>query len=149
MLFILCGEGAARERLMRMGKDLSNVRWLPLQPLEQFNELLNLADIHLLPQRAGVADLVMPSKLLGMLASGRPILATAQSGTQLAEVVSSCGKVVEPGNAAEVVKSLLELLRDPEARRRLGSDARSAAKAWDKSAVLRQFESRLQALCNR
>jgi hypothetical protein len=39
---------------------------------QRLNELLNLADIHLLPQNARAADLVMPSKLTGMLASGRP-----------------------------------------------------------------------------
>ena len=74
LLFVICGEGVARERLKQMGGDLRNVRWLPLQPMEKLNELLNLADVHLLPQRADVADLVMPSKLLGMLASGRPVL---------------------------------------------------------------------------
>ena len=65
---------------------------------------------------ADVADLVMSSKLFGRLASGRPVLATAHPGTQLAKVVSSCGKVVEPGNAQEVVQGLLELLHSPQAR---------------------------------
>ena len=149
LLFILCGEGAARERLIRMGTDLPNVRWLTLQPIEQLNELLNLADVHLLPQRADVADLVMPSKLLGMLASGRPVLATAHPGTQLAKVVSSCGKVVEPGNAQAVVQGLLELLHAPLQREQLGSAARQAARAWDKTNVLRDFEGQLQVLCNK
>ena len=147
ILFVLCGEGAARERLMRLGGDLRNVRWLPLQPMAKLNELLNLADVHLLPQRADVADLVMPSKLLGMLASGRPVLATAHSGTQLAKVVSSCGKVVEPGNAQDIAQGLLELLHSPQARATLGTAARQAAQAWDKTNVLRRFESKLQELC--
>ena len=149
LLFVLCGEGAARERLMQMGAGLRNVHWLPLQPVEQLNELLNLADVHMLPQRADVADLVMPSKLLGMLASGRPVLATAHPGTQLAEVVSSCGKVVEPGNAQVVAQGLLEFLHAPQQRVLLGIAARQAAKAWDKTHVLRDFEGQLQALCNK
>lgn len=148
LLFVLCGEGGARERLMRTGKELNNVRWLPLQPVEKLNELLNLADVHLLPQRAEVADLVMPSKLLGMLASGRPILVTAHPGTQLAKMVSSCGKVVEPGNAREVAQGLLELLHAPQERERLGVEARRAAQVWDKSSVLRSFENQLLAICN-
>lgn len=149
LTFVLCGEGATRERLMQMGKDLHNVRWLPLQPVEQLNELLNLADVHLLPQSADVTDLVMPSKLLGMLASGRPVLATAYPGTQLAKVVSSCGKVVEPGNAQEVAQGLLEFLHAPQQRRLLGVAARNAAKAWDKDNVLRGFENQLHSLCNK
>jgi colanic acid biosynthesis glycosyl transferase WcaI len=148
LLFVLCGAGGARERLMRTGKELNNVRWLPLQPAEKLNELLNLADVHLLPQRAEVADLVMPSKLLGMLASGRPILVTAHPGTQLAKMVSSCGKVVEPGNAREVAQGLLELLHAPQERERLGAEARRAAQAWDKSSVLCAFENQLLAMRN-
>lgn len=148
LLIVLCGEGVVKKRLMQIGAGLHNVRWLPLQPMEKLNELLNLADIHLLPQQADIADLVMPSKLLGMLASGRPILATAYPGTQLAEVVSSCGKVVEPGNAQGVVQGLLELLRSPQERATLGSAAHQAAQAWDKANVLRSFECQLQDLCN-
>ena len=148
LLFVLCGEGPAREGLMQMGAGMSNVRWLPLQPIENLNELLNLADVHLLPQRADVADLVMPSKLFGMLASGRPILATAHSGTQLAKMVSSCGKVVEPGNTQAVAQGLLELLHSPQVRAALGSAARRAAQAWDKEKVLSGFEIQLQELCN-
>jgi len=147
LLFVLCGAGAARERLMQIGTGLHNVRWLSLQPMKKLNELLNLADVHLLPQRADTADLVMPSKLLGMLASGRPVLATAHPGTQLAKMVSSCGKVVEPGNAQEVAQGLLELLHAPQERKRLGMEARKAAQAWDKSSVLHGFENQLLVMC--
>lgn len=148
LLFVLCGAGAARERLMQAGTGLNNVRWLPLQPAEKMNELLNLADVHLLPQRADAADLVMPSKLLGMLASGRPVLATAHPGTELAKMVSSCGKVVEPGNAPQVVQGLLDLLHAPQERERLGAEARKAAYAWNKASVLQGFETQLLAKSN-
>jgi colanic acid biosynthesis glycosyl transferase WcaI len=148
LLFVICGAGAARERLMQTGTELNNVRWLPLQPVEKLNEMLNLADVHLLPQRAEVADLVMPSKLLGMLASGRPVLATAHPLTQLAKMVSSCGKVVQPGNAREIAQALLELMRAPQERERLGMEARKASQAWDKLSVLHGFENQLIALCN-
>ena len=73
---------------------LPNVRWMPLQPLERWGELLTMADIHLLPQRADAADLVMPSMLNGMLASSRPVVATARAGMEVANVVAGCGMVV-------------------------------------------------------
>ena len=76
-------------------------------------------------------------------------MATAHTGTQLAKVVSSCGKVVEPGNAQEVVRGLLELLQAPQKREQLGAAARQAAKAWDKTNVLRDFENQLHGLCNK
>ncbi len=90
--FVFCGDGAYRDALAGLSARLPNVHWLPLQPMERLNDLLNLADIHLLPQCAGVADLMMPSKLTGILASGRPVVTTATEGTQLAE----CLRVVGP-----------------------------------------------------
>ena len=80
---VFCGEGPFRKDLEDATKDSCNVSFLYLQPVEKLNELLNLADIHVLPQRLGAADLVMPSKLTGMLASGRPVAVTASPGTQL------------------------------------------------------------------
>jgi len=76
IIFVLCGDGAERENLMNQAHSLKNIKFMPLQPIEKFNELLNMANVHLLPQREDAASLVMPSKLGGMLASGCPILAT-------------------------------------------------------------------------
>ena len=148
LLFVLCGDGAARKRLMQLAMDLPNVRWISLQPLEKLNDLLNLADVHLLPQKAGVADLVMPSKLLGMLASGRPVLVTADPETQLAKMVSLCGKVVEPGNTSQFAQELEALARAPREREKMGKIARLRIKAWDKGVILGEFEQHLQKLCS-
>ncbi|MEJ1964432.1 MAG: WcaI family glycosyltransferase [Gammaproteobacteria bacterium] len=74
-LFMLCGDGAARARIERAADGLTNVRFIPLQPVERLNELLNLADIHLLPQREDTEGLVMPSKLTAIMASGKPVVA--------------------------------------------------------------------------
>ena len=63
-------------------------------------------------------------------------------------MVSSCGKVVEPGNTQAVAQGLLELLHSPQVRAALGSAARRAAQAWDKEKVLSGFEIQLQELCN-
>ena len=98
--FVFCGNGAGRADLMERCASLRNVHFLELQPIERLNELLAMADVHLLPQRADAADLVMPSKLTGMLASGRPVLATAHAGTELASVVQGCGVVVPPEDPA-------------------------------------------------
>jgi len=144
LLFLLCGEGAARAALEARAAGLPNVRWLPLQPAEKLNALLNVADIHLLPQRADAADLVMPSKLTGMLASGRPVVATAHAGTGLAKVVNQCGVVTPPGNTEAFVEALGELERHAIARRALGSAARRYAEQHlHKDAVLARFEREL------
>jgi putative colanic acid biosynthesis glycosyltransferase WcaI len=136
-LFLLCGDGAAREELEAQSGTLPNVRFLTLQPLERFNELLNLADIHLLPQRADAEDLVMPSKLTAMLASGRPVIATARVGSQVAEVVGGCGQVVMPGDRQAFLAAVQRLGRSPEERQRLGLAGRTfAVEHWSKYRVL-------------
>lgn len=142
--FVLCGDGAARPRLQAAYADLPNVRWLPLQPLEKLNDLLNAADLHLLPQRADVEDLVMPSKLTGMLASGRPVVATARQGSQIAEALLDCGVVVEPGDVESFVRVILELTEDKGRRTELGGRAREYALAnLSKESVLLAFERQL------
>ena len=142
--FVMCGHGAAYERLFNMANGLHNVLWLPLQPLDKLNALLNMADIHLLPQKAGAADLVMPSKLTGMLASGRPVLATAMSNTQIAEVLQDSGVIVPP-EAIDLFVDAIEMLAEDAAERyRLGNNAREyAEKQLGLEAIMLRFESSL------
>ena len=144
--FVLCGNGPARDDLMKRCAGLPRVRFIDLQPLERLGDLLGLADIHLLPQRADAADLVMPSKLTGMLSSGRPVIATAHADTELGKVVMACGSVVEPENAVALADCIQWLASEPEVRRDMGLRARAyAEEKISRGAVLRQFESDLQA----
>ncbi len=146
---VLCGEGAARQRLQDGARGLSNVRFLPLQPLERLGDLLNLADVHLLPQRADAADLVMPSKLGGMLATGRPVVAGAHAGTQVAMAVADCGIVVPPDDGQAMAVGLRALAADSEKRTQLGGVARKKALAeWDKDGILGRLESTLKTKIN-
>ena len=147
LVWVFCGEGAGRCDLEAACTGLKNVRFLPLQPLVRLSELLNLADIHLLPQRGDAADLVMPSKLTGMLASGRPVVATARLGTEVAEVVSGCGISVEPESTDAFVKAVVDLASAPDQRRALGQVAREYAEAHlGRDALLARFETELKSL---
>lgn len=145
--FIFCGDGAYRAPLERAVDGADNVSFLPLQPVERLNALLNTADIHLLPQRAGAADLVMPSKLTGMLASGRPVVATAAAGTQIARALEGRGHVVEPGDVGGLVRAVEELADDAALRREMGCAARRyAERELARDAVLKRFERALEHL---
>jgi colanic acid biosynthesis glycosyl transferase WcaI len=149
LVFVLCGNGAGKADLMNACQGLANVLFLDLQPLERLSELLGLADMHLLPQRADAADLVMPSKLTGMLASGRAVIATAAPGTELAMVVeekAQCGVVVPPEDAGALAGALLALAHDPERRAVMGANGRAyAERELDKETVLLRFEQDLMA----
>ena len=147
--FVFCGDGSYRQVFVEKAKGLSNVTILPFQPSERLNDLLNLADIHLLPQRAGAADLVMPSKLTGMLASGRPVLATATPGTELASAVLGHGIVVPPGDLNAFVSALLDLAADGDLRQTLGHAARKyAVSHLNRDDILRRFEHSMLNACD-
>lgn len=142
--FVLCGRGVEYEELKATTAGLPNVSWLPLQPYERLHELLGLADVHLLPQKATAADLVMPSKLPSMLASGRPVLATAEPGTEVARAVEGCGEVVPPASVSAFVAALEGLAARPDLRAQYGAAARERALAhYSREAILRQFEALL------
>jgi colanic acid biosynthesis glycosyl transferase WcaI len=142
--FVLCGDGSERKRLRTLAAGLPNVRWLPLQPRERLGDLLHFADIHLLPQLASVTSDVLPSKLTGMLASGRPVVATVSTGTAIADVVERCGIVVPPENPAALADALLKLGRNEPLMRRLGIAARSYAELHtDHDRILAAFEQQL------
>jgi colanic acid biosynthesis glycosyl transferase WcaI len=147
LVFVLCGNGPERANLERQCEGLVNVRFLDLQPLEHFGKLLATADIHLLPQQSNAADLVMPSKLAGMLASGRPVVATCAEGTEIECVVQGRGLVVPPGDAEALARAVTQLAADEELRIRLGAAARAYAEehlAFD--TIMARFEQALEDL---
>lgn len=147
IVFAFVGAGSALVDLKALAEGLDQVRWMPLQPIELLNELLNAADIHVLPQRADAADLVMPSKLTGMLASGRPVIGTAAAPTQLGKVLDECGLRVEPGCASALSQAIAQLTTQPDEQHRLGELGRQYALTHlAHEAVLGGFEEGLRQL---
>jgi colanic acid biosynthesis glycosyl transferase WcaI len=147
LVWLLAGEGPTKAGLVHATEGFSQVIHLPLQPAERMNDWLNAADIHLLPQKAGAADLVLPSKLLGMLASGRPVVATSTPGSELAELATEAGACTAPGDPEAFADVLRHLIADPEQRLMAGKRARKLAEErFGKDAVLEHFEQNLLSL---
>jgi colanic acid biosynthesis glycosyl transferase WcaI len=124
---VICGEGPGKPKLKEAANGFSNIHFLSVQPAGSLNELLNMADIHVLPQKAGAADLVMPSKLLGMLASGRSVIASCQEGSELYEIVKNIGLTALPENPADLADKILTLESDKALRQELGTRGREYA----------------------
>jgi colanic acid biosynthesis glycosyl transferase WcaI len=144
--FLFCGQGLGRSALVNACGALERVHWLPLQPADRLADLLNIADVHLLPQQRVSADLMMPSKLTGMLASGRPVLATADPGTELAAWIDGCGRLVAPGDGAALAQALVIMSQNRLQCRQLGHEARlRAVKHLSRDAVLRAFYGEMEA----
>ena len=127
--FIVAGEGANRDELQAEAQRLGvrRLRLLPLAPASRLAEFLSAADLHCVPQRRDAAETVMPSKLLNLMATARPVVTTADPGTSLYEAVSltGCGLVVEPDNAAALADGIRRLASDAAWRRRCGSAGRT------------------------
>ena len=141
LIWLLAGEGPTKAELVRDTVGLINVIHLPLQPEERMNDWLNLADIHLLPQKANAADLVLPSKLLGILASGRPLVASTPMGSELGLLAEQAGIRVEPGDSGGFSKAIGELVSNREKRMQLGANGRHLAEEkFGRDTVLVQLE---------
>ena len=146
LAFVICGEGPNRARLEALAAGLSNVQFHDLQPAGRMGELLGLAAVHLLPQIAGAADLVLPSKLANMLGSGRPVVATALPGTGLHAEVDGCGISVPPGDARALADAIVALVDDPVRAAELSVAARArAAERWSQPAVIARLAAALRA----
>jgi len=147
IVFVICGAGPNRAVLAQLAQELANVQLHELQPACRMGALLAMADLHLLPQIAGAADLVLPSKLTNMLASGRPVIATAAPGTGLYAEVAGCGLLAPPGDAAALAEAVLQLADDPAMRVTLGAAAQvRAIERWSKDAIITRMERTLAAI---
>ncbi|TDH20822.1 colanic acid biosynthesis glycosyltransferase WcaI [Segetibacter sp. 3557_3] len=100
--FIICGSGPYKTTLeaLKNKLNLQNVVFLPLKPVEELNRFLNLADFHLVIQKANAGDLLLPSKLTTILAVGGISIVTASAGTSLYSIVKEnrIGILTEPDN---------------------------------------------------
>ncbi|HEY5225157.1 MAG TPA: WcaI family glycosyltransferase [Methylovirgula sp.] len=141
IVFVIAGDGPEKQRLLARYGGLPNVRFLALQPESRLCELLNLADLHVLPQSEGIADLVLPSKLGGMLASGKPILVTADAGTELFDVLQGAALIVPVGDKDAVARAIIALAegRSPPLLR---NDAKLVGQ-FSRANCLRQMHSLL------
>jgi colanic acid biosynthesis glycosyl transferase WcaI len=145
--FVIVGSGGAKKRLKKSAKEMGliNLSFFPLQAYEDLSKLLAIADVHLVLQKKEASDLVMPSKLTGILSAGGLALITASPDTTLYEVVKKydMGILIEPGSNDALYDGIKECieLKDPD---RIKSNARKYAIEYlAKESVLGKFETNL------
>ena len=100
--FIICGSGPYKQQLLDLAASMNihNIRFFPIQPIEKFNRFLNMADVHLVIQKSHAGDLVMPSKLVTILAIGGLALITADEASGLYSLIKehNMGLLVKADN---------------------------------------------------
>ena len=140
-LFVIVGQGGGKARLEKLAAErgLENVKFLPLQSYEDLPALLAIADCHLVIQKRGAADAVLPSKLTNILAVGGNAVITAEAATELGQLCQD-----NPGIAVcvtpESVPALVEGIEQALMMPKQNTVARTwAERALDKEHVLNQF----------
>lgn len=151
IMFLLIGEGSAKEGLVQRAKELGlrNVMFNPPQPPEDFPALLALADVHLVIQKKGVAEAFMPSKLTGILAVGGTAIITADEDTELGRLVKNnpgIAVLVPPENQGLFQEALRTELSNDRNGARINPVARKYAERYlATDGILSQFEKVLTA----
>jgi glycosyltransferase involved in cell wall biosynthesis len=151
IIFALIGEGARKqwleERALAMG--LPNVIFMPYQPLENLAESLSAADLHLIPLAPGTAGCLVPSKLYGIIAAGRPFIAMMEENAEVAQIArkEAVGFVVRPGDVEGLVRAIREAADAPPRLKQMGVRARRLAELrFDRIKVTSRFGSVLDKL---
>ncbi len=129
--FVFIGSGVKKpwlEKFVRE-RDLSCVDIVSPRPRDLLCDLLNAADIALLGVVAGMRGVSVPSRLYNILAAGKPVVAIAEPGSEVARVVleESIGWVVDPGDTHRLAGVLAEARSRPDLLRPMGERARAAA----------------------
>lgn len=149
VVFVINGGGSARAGLEQAAAGLPNVRFVPMQPKARLPEVAAAADLHVVPLRTGLARSSVPSKLYTILASGRPVVASVDPGTEVARTVEAAGAglAVPPDDPEAFTKAVERLVHAPEERRAMGASARRFVEAWaSPAAVADSYEALFREL---
>lgn len=146
MIFV--GEGAAREKILRLAGGCPRIRLFPFRPVEEVPYVLAAGDVHLVTMRRGLDGLVVPSKFYGIVAAGRPVLALVPRTSDIARIVerSGCGVVVDPEDASSLAAVLRDLLHHRERVEEMARCARVIARQFVLDRHLERFVSLIEQI---
>lgn len=150
---VFVGEGVKKPVLQEQVRRLrlTNVRFLPYQPQARLTESFATADVFVVSLKAGLSGYIVPSKLYGILAAGRPYVSSVEEDSEVVHIARAydCGLVAEPGKPRSLAEQVLALYHDRARAQRMGTNARRAAADFDRrdhvSAYARLFRELLQA----
>jgi glycosyltransferase involved in cell wall biosynthesis len=149
-LFLFIGEGARRAEAEDDAKGLPNVRFLPYQSREQLAQSLSAADVHLASLAGGLEGLLVPSKLYGVLAAGRPLFYVGPRDCELSAVIreAQLGWEGRPGDVEGLAAALSRAVADREGTRLAGERARREfERVYDRPLATRRWRAVLAEAC--
>lgn len=125
--FIIFGKGVHEDKYRKMASKLENISFFPIQPYSEVSYVYSLGDVSIVPCKKGFGGSAMPSKTWSIMATGTPVLASYDSGTDLERLILSeqVGLFSEADDVESLVKSILELYSSPERKDKMGFNARN------------------------
>lgn len=151
--FLLVGSGFGRARLEAevRRRGLQNVVFRPLQPRERLAQSLSAPDLHLISLQPQLEPYVVPSKLYGIMAAGRPAIFIGAEGGEVATALREhgCGETVTIGAGADLAGRIIALREDTSRRMEMGAKARRAfERRHRRDAAIEKWVEILGALAN-
>ncbi len=150
--FIVVGDGAKKDWLVKKIKNFKNVKYYPPVSYEELPDLLCSADLHILFQKDKVVDTVMPSKLLGMMASAKPSLVTGNLKSEVAKVLkeSKGGEFLESNDINKISNFIEKLNNNKNQIQIYGNNARQyVIKYFSKNKVLENLKNKIEEIINK
>jgi colanic acid biosynthesis glycosyl transferase WcaI len=153
ILFLLIGEGRGLARVRREIEDrrLPNLRLLPWQPADRLAESLGAADLHLASMDERAEGMLVPSKVAGALAAGRPCILLGSAGSAAARLIvdHGCGSVLSPGDGQGLARAIMVHATDPHFHAGACARASAAALTWSADRGADAFMARAYAAMRR
>jgi colanic acid biosynthesis glycosyl transferase WcaI len=151
VVIAIVGEGARKAALIAQAerRGLANLRFFPYQPKRRLSESFAIADIFIVSLKRGLAGFIVPSKLYGILAAGRPFVAAVEADCEVAQIAREhgCGVVVEPGNREAMAAAIRRLHADRVWRTQLAERARAAGLIYDRRRAVTAYRDLLEDVC--
>ena len=125
-LFVGAGPRAVEVRSARDREGLTNIRLLDYVPRDELHRSLSVADVHLISMRPEMTGIVVPGKLYGIMAAGRPALFVGPAHCESADTIrrAGCGFTIAPGDGEGVVSALTTLAADLNLAHQMGQKGR-------------------------
>ena len=148
---VFVGDGAQRAEIEAAAAGAGNIRFLDFFPASKIPSVLAAADAHVITVKRGLEGVVVPSKMYGILAAGKPIVAVAPAETDAVSIGVRRGFAVsaDPDNPAELEEAVCALARDPEKTNSMGQAAQAAAPDYDRVKELQRFTEVFEQLAAR
>jgi glycosyltransferase involved in cell wall biosynthesis len=145
---VFVGDGAQRARVQAAAAGSDNIRFLDYFPSAKIPSVLAAADAHVITVKRGLEGVVVPSKMYGILAAGKPIVAVATEKTDVVSLGIQQGFAVaaDPDQPAELVNAVRVLSADVNKLRTMGEAARAAAPAYDRVNELQKFVKLIESI---